>query len=152
MITVEQVKEWVNTYLAGTDYQLQTVEIDAENNILVEIDRMGMVDVDYCAELNRYLFEKLGDENYAIEVGSFSLTAPFRSRLQYDKNVGHRVEVLTADGQKLRGLLVSADDDTFAVDVEQMVAVEGKKRKQKQIVTLTFPYNGVKQVRYDLKI
>jgi len=33
-----------------------------------------------------------------------------------------------------------------------MVAVEGKKRKQKQIQTLTFPYTGVKYTRYDLKV
>ena len=33
-----------------------------------------------------------------------------------------------------------------------MVAVEGKKRKQKQVQTLVFAYDTVKYARYDLKI
>ena len=152
MITQQQITEWTEAFIADSDYLLQSVEIDSDNNITVEIDRPGIVDMDFCAALNRHLFDKLGDENYSIEVGSVSLTAPFRSRLQYDKHVGHAVEVITGDGEKLHGLLVSADDDSFAVDVERMVAVEGKKRRQKQITTLSFPYTGVKQVRYDLKV
>ena len=151
MITKEQVKELVEAYLKDTDYQLQTLEIDAEQNILVEIDRLGVVDVDFCAELNRYLVEKLGDEDYSLEVGSVSLTAPFISKIQYQKNLGHAVEVL-ADGKKWHGTLVSVDEDTFAIDTEVMVAVEGKKRKQKEMQTVTFRYADVKYTVYDLKI
>jgi hypothetical protein len=46
---------------------------------------------------------------------------------------------------------VSVDADTFAIDTEVMVAVEGKKRKQKEIQTLTFAYDAVKYTKYDLK-
>ena len=150
MITKEQIKTLVEEYLKDTDYQLQTLEIDNEQNILVEIDRLGVVDVDFCAELNRFLVEKLGDEDYSLEVGSVSLTAPFISKIQYQKNLGHEVEVL-ADGKKWYGQLVSVDDETFAIDTEVMVAVEGKKRKVKQIQTLEFRYDAA-QARYDLKI
>ena len=151
MITKELVKELVETYLKDTDYQLQTLEIDSEQNILVEIDRLGVVDVDFCAELNRFLVEKLGDEDYSLEVGSVSLTAPFVSKIQYQKNLGHEVEVL-ADGKKWHGQLVSVDDETFAIDTEVMVQVEGKKRKQKEIQTITFNYKDVKYCIYDLRI
>ncbi len=151
MITKELVKELVETYLKDTDYQLQTLEIDSEQNILVEIDRLGVVDVDFCAELNRFLVEKLGDEDYSLEVGSVSLTAPFISKIQYQKNLGHEVEVL-ADGKKWHGQLVSVDDETFAIDTEVMVQVEGKKRKQKEIQTITFNYKDVKYCIYDLRI
>ena len=150
MITKEQIKEYVEAYLKDTDYQLQTLETDAENNILVEIDRLGVVDVDFCAELNRYLVAQLGDEDYSLEVGSVSLTAPFISKIQYQKNLGHEVEVL-ANGKKWHGTLVSVDADTFAVDMEVMVAVEGKKRKQKEIQTVTFRYEEA-VTKYELKI
>ena len=150
MITKEQIKALAEEFLQNTDYQLQVVEIDRENNILVEIDRLGVVDVDFCASLNRFLVDRLGDEDYALEVGSVSLTAPFVSKLQYQKNLGHEVEV-QANGKKYHGQLVSVDEDTFAVDTEVMVAVEGKKRKQKQIQTLTFRYDAA-QTKYDLKI
>ena len=93
-----------------------------------------------------------GEDDYSLEVGSVSLTDPFKSKMQYTKNVGHDVEVLASDGKKYRGQLVSVDDDTFSIDAEVMVAVEGKKRKQKQIQTLTFPYSGVKYTRYELRV
>lgn len=151
MITKELVKELVEAYLQNGDYKLQKLEIDKEMNILVEIDRLGVVDVNYCAELNHYLVDKLGDkDDYSLEVGSVSITAPFISKIQYQKNLGRLVEVL-ADGKKYRGELVSVDEETFAIDTEVMMVEEGKKRKQKHVVTMTFPYEGVTYTKYDLK-
>ena len=52
---------------------------------------------------------------------------------------------------KYKGQLVSVDEETFSVDVEEKVAVEGKKRKETQIVTKTWRYEEPKYVKYDLK-
>ena len=125
--------------LKETDYQVMTVQVDAENAILVEIDRPGTVDIDFCAELNRQLTAQLDsrfpDENYSLEVGSVSLTAPFKSRLQYEKHLGHNVVVTDADGKRHSGQLVSVDEETFMVDAE---------------TTLTFRYDQVKQTVYNI--
>ena len=151
MITLSELKNIVEQLLQGSDYQLQRVEIDSENNILVEIDRLGIVDVDFCAELNRKIVEALGDkDDYSLEVGSVSLTDPFISKLQYIKHVGDEVEVL-ANGKKVRGQLISADQDTFSIEIEVMVLHEGKKRKVKELQTLTFRYNEVTYTKYNLK-
>ena len=90
----QQLQNWIEEYLKGTDYELVTLTVSAENDILVEVDRLAGVDVDFCAELNRYLVEKLGDEDYSLEVGSVSLTDPFKTKIQYLKNLGHDVEAL----------------------------------------------------------
>ncbi|MBQ4390607.1 MAG: ribosome assembly cofactor RimP [Paludibacteraceae bacterium] len=151
MIVKDDIKTLVERLLSGSDYELQRLEIDNENNILVEIDRLGIVDVDFCAELNRKIVDALGDkDDYSLEVGSVSLTDPFISKLQYIKHVGDEVEVL-ADGKKLRGQLISADDDTFAIEIEVMVLPEGKKRKVKELQTLTFRYDEVTYTKYNLK-
>ena len=148
----EDLQEWIEEYLKGTDYELVTLNVSSGNDILVEVDRLAGVDVDFCAELNHFLVEKLDDvePDYSLEVGSVSLTDPFKTKIQYEKNLGHDVEVL-ADGKKFYGQLVSVDEDTFSVDVEEKVAVEGKKRKQTQIVTHTWRYDEPKYVKYDLK-
>ena len=146
----QQLQNWIEEYLKGTDYELVTLTVSAENDILVEVDRLAGVDVDICAELNRYLVEKLGDEDYSLEVGSVSLTDPFKTKIQYLKNLGHDVEALV-DGKKYRGQLVSVDEETFSVDVAEKVAVEGKKRKELQVVTYTWRYEEPKYVKYDLK-
>ena len=154
MIDKQQLQNLVVEKLQGTGYELITLKVSAQNEILVEVDKMEGVDVDFCAELNHYLVEQLdaqGVDDYALEVGSVSLTAPFVTKMQYQKHLGHDVEVLAADGKKYRGTLVSVDEESFAIDTEVMVAVEGKKRKQKEIQTLTFAYNTVKYTKYDLK-
>ena len=158
MILKDELQNWIDAYLKDTGYELITLSVSAGNDILVEVDRLAGVDVDFCAELNRYLVEKLeglqvtgyGLPDYSLEVGSVSLTDPFKTKMQYQKNLGHDVEVLV-DGKKLRGQLVSVDEETFSVDVEEKVAVEGKKRKETQIVTHTWRYDEPKYVKYDLK-
>ena len=136
MVTIEQVKSLVEAYLKDTDYELQTLEIDKDQNILVEIDRLGVVDVDFCAELNRYLVEKLGDkEDYSLEVGSVSLTDPFKTKIQYQKNLGHNVVVTDVEGKKFSGQLISVDEETFMIEAKE---------------TLTFRYDEVKKVIYNI--
>ena len=154
MIDKLNIQNFVAEKLQGTGYELITLKVNAQNEILIEVDKMEGVDVDFCAELNHYLVEQLdaqGIEDYALEVGSVSLTAPFVTKMQYQKHLGHDVEVLAADGKKYRGSLVSVDEDSFAIDTEVMVAVEGKKRKQKELQTLMFAYDAVKYTKYDLK-
>lgn len=136
MITKEQVEKLVSNYLNNTDYELQTLEIDKDQNILVEVDRLGVVDVNFCAELNRYLVEQLGEqEDYALEVGSVSLTDPFKSKIQFQKNLGHNVVVTDADGKKHSGQLISVDEDTFMIEAKE---------------TFTFRYDEVKKVIYNI--
>ena len=143
--------------VGGTDYELITLSVSAADDILVEVDRLAGVDVDFCAELNRYLVEKLDNgesADYSLEVGSVSLTDPFKTKMQFEKNLGHDVEVMVStEGKstKYKGQLVSVDEETFSVDCEEKVAVEGKKRKESQIVTHTWRYDEPKYVKYDLK-
>ena len=152
MIDKKELQSWIEEYLKGTEYELITLNVSAGNDILVEVDRLAGVDVDFCAELNHFLVEKLDavEPDYSLEVGSVSLTDPFKTKMQYEKNLGHDVEVLV-DGKKVRGQLVSVDEETFSVDVEEKVAVEGKKRKETQIVTKTWRYDEPKYVKYDLR-
>lgn len=147
-----QLQNWISEYLNGTDYELVTLSVSPSNDILVEVDRLAGVDVDFCANLNRFLVEKLDavEPDYSLEVGSVSLTDPFKTKTQYLKNLGHDVEVLI-DGKKLRGLLVSVDEETFSVDIQERVAVEGKKRKELRTTTYTWRYEEPKYVKYDLK-
>ena len=93
--------------------------------------------------------------DYSLEVGSVSLTDPFKTKTQYLKNLGHDVELMAkgekGEWRKMKGQLVSVDEDTFSVDVQERVAVEGKKRKELRTTTYTWRYGEPKYVKYDLK-
>lgn len=145
MITTSTLETIIKEYLAGTNYQLTTLTVSPTNDILVEVDRLEGVDLDFCAQLNAYLNDQLDreQEDYSLEVGSVSLTAPFKTKLQYEKNLNHDVELLTNEGKKLHGVLVSVDEESFMVDVPV---------KKKEIQTLTFGYSDIKYIKYDLKI
>ena len=155
----QQLRNWIEEYLKGTEYELITLNVSAGNDILVEVDRLAGVDVDFCAELNRFLVEKLDavEPDYSLEVGSVSLTDPFKTKMQYEKNLGHDVEVMVSTkGQstKYKGQLVSVDEETFSVDIEEKTKVKSEKGKVKsvtQIVTKTWSYDAPKYVKYDLK-
>ena len=150
----QELRSKIEEMLQGTGYELITLAIRPGDDILVEVDKMEGTDVEFCAELNRKIVEYLesvGEPDYALEVGSVSIVDPFKTRMQYEKHLGHNVEVLAADGKKYKGQLVSVDEETFSVDCEEKVAVEGKKRKQTQIVTHTWRYDEVKYCKYDLK-
>ena len=153
----EELQNWISEYLKDTEYELVTLTISKANDILVEVDRLAGVDVDFCADLNRYLVEKLDavEPDYSLEVGSVSLTDPFKTKTQYLKNLGHDVEVLAKgdkdEWRKFKGQLVSVDDDTFSVDIAEKVAIEGKKRTETRVITRTWRYDEPKYVKYDLK-
>lgn len=154
MMDKQYIQTLIEEKLQAAGYELITLKVSAQNEILVEVDKLEGVDVEFCAELNHYLVEQLdaqGIDDYSLEVGSVSITDPFKTKMQYEKHLNHDVEVLAADGKKYRGVLVSVDEATFAVDTEVMVQVEGKKRKQKEIQTLAFAYDAVKYTKYDLK-
>lgn len=158
MIEKQQIEGVVNAFLAEqekpTDYYLTDVNISADNCISVEVDALHPLDLDFCAALSRFIESKLDREaeDFALEVGSVGLTDPFKSIFQYRKHLGEEVEVLARDGKKYKGVLVDVTDDAFSVEAEVKVVVEGKKRKQTELRTLTWQYADVKYTRYDLKV
>lgn len=52
--------------------------------------------------------------------------------------------MVKTDGQKVRGLLKNVTDSNFTLEIESMVKVEGKKRKQKLVEQVSIPYTDVK--------
>lgn len=154
MIDRQLVEMIVAEKLADTECFLVDVSVSTDNVIVVEIDNEAGIDIDFCVELSRYIESKLDrdSEDFELEVGSAGLTAPFKVKGQYRKNLGREVELLTKDGRKLTGLLSAVADDTFSVDITTMVKPEGAKRKIPHIDTLIFAYTDVKQVRAVLKV
>ena len=102
-VVTKAVEEW----LQKGDYYLVDVEMTADDRIVIEIDHADGVWIEDCADLSRFLQEKLGDElgDYELEVGSAGIGQPFKVVQQYRNHVGKDVEVLTKDGQKVQGIL-----------------------------------------------
>ena len=150
MIDKNVVKKLVDEWLQDQEYFLVDIEISPDNRIVVEIDHADGVWIEDCVALSRYIEERLSrdDEDYELEVGSAGLGQPFKVPQQYINFVGKEVEVLDADGMKVKGILKAVDGNDFTVGVEEKVKVEGKKRPVKMEVDHVYQMDKVKYTKY----
>ena len=150
MINKEVVTTFVEEWLQGNDYFLVDIIFGADDRIVIEIDHADGVWIEDCAELSRFLQEKLGDElgDYELEVGSAGLGQPFKVAQQYKNHIGDEVEVLQQDGQKQKGILKSVEDRIFTITVQEKQTVEGKKRPVIVDIDKVYSMDEVKSVKY----
>ena len=150
MINKEVVKTLVDKWLQGNDYFLVDIIFGTDDRIVIEIDHADGVWIEDCAELSRFLQEKLGEElgDYELEVGSAGIGQPFKVEQQYKNHIGDEVEVLQLDGLKLKGILKAVDGRQFTITVQEKQTVEGKKRPVMVDVDKNYSMDEVKSVKY----
>lgn len=153
MIDKVALTEFIESQLQDTDLYLVEVTVSPSNEICVEIDSDGSVDIDECVRLTHAIEEAFDreEEDYELEVGSAGLTSPFKVLRQYQKYLGQEVEVLACDGKKYKGMLREANPDNFTIVSEEKVKAEGAKRPSLEKVERTFPYGDVKYTKYLLQ-
>ncbi|MCM1348279.1 MAG: ribosome assembly cofactor RimP [Firmicutes bacterium] len=154
MIDKKIVEQIVEQTLQGTDCFPVETTVSADNRITVEIDSDTGVDIDICARINRAIEQRLDRdvEDYELEVGSAGLTAPFKIKRQFEKNIGNEVEVLTRDGRKLTGTLVeiNAPGTEFVIEVSKKVKEPGQKRPAIVSEPVQLEVANCKYVRYSI--
>ncbi|MBR4898983.1 MAG: ribosome assembly cofactor RimP [Prevotella sp.] len=151
MINKENLKTLVEEWLQNGDYFLVDIQMDGgDDRIAIEIDNADGVWIEDCAELSRFLQERLGEElgEYELEVGSAGLGQPFKVAQQYENHVGDDVEVIGKDGKKTTGVLKSVDAPRFVVTTKERQVPEGKKRPVQVDVDREFSMDEVKSTRY----
>lgn len=153
MIDKNIVRDLVNQWLEDKEYFLVDVEVSADDKIVVEIDHADGVWIEDCVELSRFIEDHLSrdDEDYELEVGSAGLGQPFKVEQQYLNFIGKDVEVLGADGKKVKGVLKAVDGRSFTVSVQEKVKVEGKKRPEIQDIDHYYNMDEVKYCKYLIK-
>ena len=152
MINKETIQTLTEEWLRGNDYFLVDINFGADDRIVIEIDHADGVWIEDCAELSRFLQERLGEElgEYELEVGSAGLGQPFKVAQQYQNHIGDTIEVLELNGMKTQGILKSVDGNNFTVTVQEKQKQEGKKRPVLVDVDKTFAMDAIKYAKYIL--
>ncbi len=151
-IALEQV---INEALEGTGMFLVTLKVSKDNVIDVALDSDNDITIDDCVAVNDAVlaaFDRDEGEDYELTVGSYGITSPLLLPRQYKKNIGYEVEVLTADGRKLKGVIADADDEGFTLTMTVKRKLEGKKRPELIEEQERFNYNDIKQTKNIIKI
>ena len=152
MINKETIQNLTEEWLQSNEYFLVDIIFDADDRIVIEIDHADGVWIEDCADLSRFLQERLGDElgEYELEVGSAGLGQPFKVAQQYQNHIGDVLEVMDGAGTKQQGTLKSVEGRDFTITVREKQKQEGKKRPVLVDVDKTFSMDHIKYAKYVL--
>jgi ribosome maturation factor RimP len=136
MITKDNIREMLDERFQGS------------NLFLAGIDGDQAVTVDDCRELSRYIESQLGrdSEDYELTVSSPGTDRPLFIARQYPKHVGKTLNVITHNGEQVKGKLADADHER--IFLEQDVRIS-KKETEKRIVVLGF--HEIKSAKVELE-
>jgi ribosome maturation factor RimP len=139
--------------LIASDPELFLVEVKIKptNNIKVFIDGNHGVSIERLVQYNRRLYKQLEEEvmypggDFSLEVSSPGLGEPLKLHRQYLKNIGRFVEVINAEGTKIEGKLLGADESAITVEEQK-----GKGKKM-ELVQHTIPFDTIKTTKIQIK-
>ncbi len=150
MIQKEVISQIVEEWLKDKDYFLVDLSVSQDDKIVVEIDHAEGVWIEDCVELSKFIESKLNrdSEDFELEVGSAGLGQPFKVLQQYKNHIGKMVEMMTAEGTKLKGVLKEADEKGIVISLEKKITPEGAKRPKKMIVDESYSFEQIKYTKY----
>ena len=154
MIDKTALEQVINEALEGSKLYLVTLKVSKDNIIDVALDSDEDITIDDCVAVNDAVHAAFDrdEEDYELTVGSYGITSPLLLPRQYQKNVGYEVEVLTADGRKLKGVLADADEEGFTLSMTVKRQLEGKKRPELVEEQERFNYNDIKYTKNIINI
>lgn len=129
MTDKSQILNIVEEYAQQHGLFVVDVLLKKGNRIVVYIDSMQGVHIEQCVDLSRHIesFMNRDEEDFELEVSSPGLDHPLMHPLQYEKNIGKQVSVLTDEGTKLTGKLLAYDGHSLTLEAEKKIR-EGKKK------------------------
>lgn len=109
MILKDRVAILVKEKLQEEDYFLVSLKVSVTNDITILFDSMKGVSFKDCLNLSRYIEQNLDREieDYSLNVSSPGLGTPFQVKEQYLKNIGREIKIITKEGRRLKGILIS---------------------------------------------
>jgi ribosome maturation factor RimP len=154
MIDKTALEQVINEALEGSKMFLVTLKVSKDNVIDVALDSDTDITIDDCVAVNDAVLAAFDrdEEDYELTVGSYGLTSPLLLPRQYRNSEGNDVEVLTADGRKLKGVLSQADDTGFTLTTTVKRKLEGKKRPELVEEQERFNYSDIKYTKNIINI
>ncbi len=138
--------------MAEIDKGLFIVElrISETNEIRMEIDsEIGNVSITDCVRVSRNIEHNLDreEEDFELSVSSAGLDKPLRVIRQYPKNIGRELKVKTEEGDKIEGLLTSADEEGIVLQTSRKEKIEGKKKKELIVEDIPLKYAQIQEAK-----
>ncbi len=149
MITKEQILDIITEKIEADDCFIVEVKVSASNKISVTVDSLNGISIDYCIQISRLIESSFDrdEEDFELEVSTPGLGQALRVLNQYKKNIGRDVEVTPLETAPFKGKLIEVSEDSFTVEEEKLVKVEGKKKKDLKVFKHNYKFDQVKSVK-----
>ncbi len=143
MITKDHIRKLAQEHIAGTGIFLVDVRLSSTGRITVLIDRPDGVTIDDCAMLSRQISNDLGEDggDFELNVSSPGLDMPLLVPEQFRKNEGRMVEVITHEGDRLKGVMMNVTLGGFDLKSETRI------KKEVTETVRSFNFEDVKSVK-----
>ena len=143
MITKDHIRKLAQEHIAGTGIFLVDVRLSSTGRITVLIDRPDGVTIDDCAMLSRQISNDLGEAggDFELNVSSPGLDMPLLVPEQFRKNEGRMVEVITHEGDRLKGVMMNVTHGGFDLKSETRI------KKEVTETVRSFNFEDVKSVK-----
>ena len=104
-------------------YDIEIVTEFEETIFRVLITKVGGVDLDLCATISNELSPFLDvhppmSQKYRLEVSSPGIERKLSKKVHFENAIGEKVKLKIVGGQKLKGVLKSADHDGIVVETK----------------------------------
>ena len=113
MILKDRVAILVKENLQEEDCFLVSLKVSVTNDITILFDSTKGVSFKDCLNLSRYIEQNLDREieDYRLNVASPGLCTPIQVKEQYLKNIGREIKIITKEGNRIKGILISYGTD-----------------------------------------
>lgn len=152
MIDKNKIADIVKEKLTSDQF-LVDVNVSATNVINIMVDSDSGISINQIVEISRFVESNLDreEEDFELSVFSAGLTEPFHLLRQYKKNIDTEIEVLYKNGQKISGILKSANESVIELEVTTKEKVEGSKKKELVTRVHSIDYSEIKEAKKILK-
>lgn len=98
----------------------------------VFIDSDDRLTLGMCQRISRHVENQLDEsakvaEDYTIEVSSPGIKRPLKFKRQYPKHVGRNLEIKTVDDDRIKGKLLSVEENGITLEISR-TEKQGKKK------------------------
>jgi len=149
VISKQQVTQWIEDRITGTDVFLVDLRISTSNQIRVILDADNGLAISQCVQVSRAIESQLDrdQEDFELQVTSFGVGNPLKLVRQYKNNIGRKLQVNLKEGDKLEGKLIDASDEAIQLTHRVQKVEAGKKKTKPVEETTSIGYEQIEEAK-----
>ena len=149
MIAREHIKKIIDEEARKMGLFVVDIKISPSAMINVFVDSMKGVTIEECSLLSSAIKDRLSTyiDDFALEVSSPGLDKPLLLPVQFEKNLGRSLDVVTRDGHKKTGRLVNVFKKGIEIETEVPDKNQPGRKKKYVIKKLAIDFNEIKSAK-----